>query len=623
MRKQKQKNNLDDRLLTAIYQDETGKVPNLNTIERSRVPRGVIAFVLSIMCLGFLATATWAGFSFIHTFEAETGSKLDVNIQGPERISLGQEMTYFVNWQNLSSAPIASADVHVSFPSEFTPTRIDPLSQQSESLRWNLKEIPVGARGTFTIRGIFTGDLDKQTTLQAIANYHSQKFGDHETVATLQILYADTVVQGEIISSPKVLSGDKVQVQYHIQNTGLVALTNIEMRLYAPKGFIADTSQLKQSEGFVYADIGTVEAGATSSIILSGVYASGSTGDMLWRAEFVTRTVNGVSQILHKTDSHMAVLGGDLSLKLVANGSSMDRSIRYGDLIRLTLGYENTSIEDLKDVNVRVRIDPIFTKSVSSTKLAVIRNGIDWKKSETTPNGVTSTASVFMWDKKVISALGRLAPQQDGTIDIALATLNELVPDIAGFQVTAEASMAGVGSTSIARTVRTEPIKFLFISDVFLSAETRYFSEEGVQLGSGPLPPIVGKSTTYHVLWTISKHIHELQDIHVNASLPRQVTWSTIATSTAGEILFDETSRIVSWTLNRMPEQVNEITAEFDIQLTPTEFDVGRFAQLIGEARFEAMDVDVKEILTIVKPGSGTDLPMDEGAKNKGVVRKQ
>jgi hypothetical protein len=182
--------------------------------------------------------------------------------------------------------------------------------------------------------------------------------------------------------------------------------------------------------------------------------------------------------------------------------------------------------------------------------------------------------------------------------------------------------MRKVGSTVVHRVVRAAPIVLRYSSDVKLSAEARYFSEEGAPLGSGPLPPLVGQTTTYRVEWRAQKRFHELANLKIRATLPSGVAWTGTTIDDAGSLVYDEATRSVTWTLNRMPADVNEQTIRFDLAVTPSEADAGRFAKLVGETRFEATDSVTGELMSQVQPALTTDLETDESASGKGVVRK-
>jgi len=277
-----------------------------------------------------------------------------------------------------------------------------------------------------------------------------------------------------------------------------------------------------------------------------------------------------------------------------------------GNTLHLAVGYENTATEPVQDVSIKVRFEPpIF---------------LDWAHAENTASGTVSGNSIT-WNKKQIGVLERLPPGQEGTIEFSIPVLNNATGTSA-FQVVTEATMKSVGETIVNRTIKSTPITFRFRTDADLTNHARYFSEEGAPLGMGPLPPVVGQTTRYRIEWNLAKTSHELKNLAVTAMLPKRVAWTAKSVVGAGELRYDATTRGVTWSLNRVPGDVKDVSASFDVDLTPGELDAGRFADLLGETRVEFTDADVNEIVSRTKPPLTTDLQNDEGAKSKGVVRK-
>ncbi len=617
MKKHKQINK--DESLYKIFQDDTGAVPDLGKFETHHVSRiGAILFMLCSAVLMVLVTI-FAGYRVLYPADIQS-TELILNILGPEKVLLGSETTYFINWKNTSSHVLSDVNIHVSFPSEFSVTVSDPRVNQKE-LKWNIGYMAIGARGTLTVKGIFTGSLGKQTSIQAIGTYHlNTDTKNLEALSTRVVTYTDTVIQGKINIPEKALSGDKVKISYSVLNTGSVLLKNVEMRFTVPKEFIVDATSSVLNTGEIERtiyrkSIGDLGAGASTTVSISGTYVAGTSGDIDWAAELGTKSDIGIFQTIHVAHAHMIVLSGDLHLNLVVNGSDANRSIAYGDILHFTLGYQNASTEDLRGVVLKLKFD--------STKLPYL----DWNKLETIYEGTTSSISTstlpdIIFDKKKLSVLDRLAPSAEGTIDFSVPAIGTASGSAPGFSVIVEASIAGLGNTKISRVVATAPMHFLFKSDADIFSRARYFAEEGVQLGSGPLPPLYGSSTTYHIEWDVMKHAHEIKDLVVSSILPKNVSWIAKSSTTAGSMTYNETNRRVSWILNRMPESVEEVNAEFDVSLMPTEYDIGRFAVLLGETRFEATDSALNESIVKTKSELNTDLQDDEGAKHKGVVRK-
>lgn len=603
-----------ERSLEAIY-EENGKLPDFAKMETRERP--YLWLIVFGVCTFFamLIAAIWFGFLLFKPFQGFQGDGFRIEIDGPDKISLGEENTYFINWQNRANEPLATAELRVNFPSDFKITSVEPRSLDASQLVFKLGSVPFGGRGSITVRGMFTGALGTKTAVQVVGSYRPASFNsDFEALSTRPLEYADSVLEGRLDVPAKALPGDRIRFTYTVLNRGTSEMKGLETHVRIPEGFIHDaTSTLGQFEGDVLR-VNSIDLapGASTTIALTGTFASGFSGDAILHAETGRVSESGVFLPAQTTETNLSVLAGDLGLKLVVNGMDTDRTLPYGEMQHVSLGYENTSSEELKDVQVKL----IFEPSVTGT------SPVDWSKLEQVSSG-TRIGDTVVWDARSATVFEKMVPQEEGSLEFTVPAIG-ISPSsslMTGFRVHAEAQMT-LGNTSIKRTIRTTPVQFHFRSDAALTSEARFSSEEGAPLGSGPLPPVVGQVTKYRINWNVDKTVHELKNVRVSAELPKRVEWSGVASSTAGEVQYDAEKRVVTWTLNRMPKDVVEESVGFDISFTPSEVDVGRFGQLLGEARLEATDVDIAEPIVSVQPRLSTDLQHDEVAKSKGVVKK-
>lgn len=608
--------------LTTIFRNDRGEMPDLSTLDRRKSSRWIFILVGLGLFIGALLAAAWAGFLLLKPFRGFQGQGLEITIDGPEHVSLGEETTYFINWKNSANEPLATSDIRVSFPSDFSQTSVDP-QPNGDGLAWKIGSVAFGGRGTITVKGMFTGALGTKTAIQAVGTYRPASFNsDFETLSTRSLDYADTVLAGTIVLPQKVMPGDKIKIAYQILNRGLSPIKGLEARISIPAGFVRETTSTSGlDEGVVRLPVGDLIAGASTTVSIVGTFTSGHAGETNVHAETGRIGADGSFQASQKADATFMVLSGDLTVKLVANGSDQDRSVGFGDMMRFAVGFENTAAEPVNEVTITVRFDPITATGTAPLKKGAQPAFIDWAHADISASG-TASGNMILWDRSRLGLLEKLSPQQDGTVDFSLPVIGTASGTTAvGFQAVVEATMKSVGGTVVNRTIKSTPITFRFRSDAGITSEARYFSEEGAPLGTGPLPPVVGQTTRYRIEWTIVKTTHELKNIRVTATLPKRVAWPAKTVLSAGDIAFDETSRVVTWTLNRLPADVNEARADLDIDLTPSDLDAGRFADLLGDTRFEAADADINEQIVKSKLPLTTDLQNDDGAKSKGVVR--
>lgn len=607
-----------EKSLSTIYRDDAGQMPDMTKLEQRRSRWWVAALSAGALFVTVLVAAAWAGFSFFKPYRGFHGQGLSITVEGPERVSLGRDTTFFINYQNISSEPIASADIRVTFPSDFTLAGAEPTPNADGSV-WRLGALPVDGRGTIKLHGTFTGALGTVTAVQVVSNFRPASFNsDFDVISTKVLRYEDSVLQGKLIVPVKVLPGDSVSLVYEIENQGDEAVSGLEARIVLPDGFQrVMTSGTEDLDGQqVRLPIGTLAAGASTTVVVKGAFASGVSGEAHLVAQAGRTTPDGRFLPSQRSETSFTVLAGDLSLKLVVNGVDTDTVIPYGGMLRFGIQYENTASEDLKDVVLRMRFESP-TSTVSKDAAFV-----DWNAFEDSASG-TRKGNVITWDKKQIPALARLSAHDLGTIDVGLRGVPaSMGTSTLGMRAVLEATIASVGDTVVKRVIQAPPILLTYLTDASFQTDVRYFSDEGAPVGTGPLPPVVGQATTYRVGWSVSKKFHELKGIKVTAVLPKIAAWTGNVNVGAGEVTYDDASRTVTWVLNRLPADVGEAYADFDVAITPTEADIGRFAQVVGESRFEATDADLNKPIVQTAAARSTDLQNDDGAKGKGVVRK-
>jgi hypothetical protein len=615
--------------LSAIYETEEGEeTPDMTRIDRQGRSWGAMIFVTFCAFILFLLAAVWIGFAVFKPFRGFQGQGLQLTIDGPQNVSLGQESTYFINYQNAANEPLAAAEFRVNFPTDFHVTSLDP-EPASEVMSWRLGTISTGGRGTVTVRGVFSGALGTKTAIQVVGSYRPASFNsDFETLTTKELAYTESVLSGSLDVPAKALPGDKLVLNYQLANLGVLPQKNLEARVTLPEGFVPDSTSstnVRFEERLLHVTLPELAGGASTTVAVSGSFVSGFSGDASIKAETGQVDSTGNFSATQHAEATIAVLAGDLSLTLVANGSQEDRAVDYSEVLRFALGYENLSPEELKNVSIRVTFEP--TDAATSTATSTKKNPsfpiiVDWSKLDAASSG-THSGNTLTWDKNASGVFEHLLPQGEGTLEFAVPVMgtsaSATVPTM--FQAVAEATMT-LGNTKVVRTIRTRPLVFRLKSDVKPTNDIRYFSEEGAPVGSGPLPPVVGQGTTYRVHWEVAKTVHALKDVKLTAVLPKNVEWVNNATTTAGDLGFDEASRTLTWKLNRMPLEVGEAHADFDLKLTPLDLDVGRFAPVLGEVSFEATDMQINDLILKLLPALTTDLQNDEGAKSKGVVRK-
>ncbi|EKD78897.1 MAG: hypothetical protein ACD_41C00232G0007, partial [uncultured bacterium] len=149
-----------------------------------------------------------------------------------------------------------------------------------------------------------------------------------------------------------------------------------------------------------------------------------------------------------------------------------------------------------------------------------------------------------------------------------------------------------------------------------LSAEGRYFADDLSKLGSGPLPPTVGETTTYVIRWTITAGGGEMSDATVLTTLPDGVSY---VSSGDDKVSFDSETNTVTWSLRKV-EAGTVKTASFSVSVTPTSADVNKLLVLANESVATATDANSSEVVQTQDKKVTSNLVDDPGADDDGIV---
>ncbi|MCX6779105.1 MAG: hypothetical protein NTU97_02650, partial [Candidatus Magasanikbacteria bacterium] len=156
--------------------------------------------------------------------------------------------------------------------------------------------------------------------------------------------------------------------------------------------------------------------------------------------------------------------------------------------------------------------------------------------------------------------------------------------------VFSEALLGGETTTS---NLQSNNLTLILNSDLSLTSQATFKENKN-------LPLQVGKNefdskSTYNITWNLTNNLHELTDLQLTATLPENVDWEKTATATAGDITYDETTKQITWKLNRLPTSFPKVIINFDLGLKFSDQDSGKEMVMLEKTRVEAKDKITEE----------------------------
>lgn len=591
--------------LRAIYEGADGKLPDLSQLSHKDKSKFTSLLIKTIIVLLTLSVIAWSGFFLFTEGLFKNNEALLTEIEGPDKIRSGEQVSYTVRYQNTGDVPIASLDMKLNLPQSFHVTSTIP-SPTNES-EWSIGSLSPKSDGAVIIRGIFLSEVPSNQKVQALFTYKPANFSsEFQEITTKQVEINDSVIKLVLNGPAKALSGDEIEYEIKIQNKGKESIYNLRILPIISNDFSVNVSEPSFETDKNYWSIDTLEPGQFESVSLKGSFTASASAEQLLSAKvgFIKDDIF-LEQAAkeHITD----VLGGSLSFHLILDGSDKDQAVNPNQTLRGSIDFNNKGSETAEDVK--------FTLSIESEKATPI----DWENADFGV-GVLDKQSV-VWSKEEIEILEEFKSGQSDIIDFSIPIKANLdSEDSDTFTLKLIAEVEKIGSITTKRTIEATPIKISINSNASVNAQVVYFTDDGVPIGTGPLPPKIGKTTTYRVFWNVNNSIHALDNVEVSTILPQDVTWRESTDKNIGTLKYNQTTRQVRWTFDKLPINVPGANAWFDISITPSDEDIGKFVKLTNQISFEAIDSKTKDELNQSLDTLSTDLPSDEFAKGKGVV---
>jgi hypothetical protein len=142
-----------------------------------------------------------------------------------------------------------------------------------------------------------------------------------------------------------------------------------------------------------------------------------------------------------------------------------------------------------------------------------------------------------------------------------------------------------------------------------------YNSPQGDQLGSGPLPPVVGLPTNFWVFFK-AEPSGDFESFVMSAKLPKNVDFTESTSLLAGSLNYNPSSRQVIWRVDNLITGGTDYRAGFEVQLNPTADQIGKEAVLLSSIKFQALDSFSG--LKVEKNILGLDTDLEHDTINKG-----
>ncbi len=580
--------------LRSIY-EEDGTLPDMSKLDPKGDPRWAKSFGYFVGILVLGTAVAWLGFRLF--IPSNPGDVVLVKIDAPEHVTAGAKMKIVLHYENNDRSPLALAVLKARLPKEFVPESALPRSDDDTLTSWTLGTLDRGAKGDIEIQGRALGAIGTNAQIQSTLTYKPASFNAEFTSLANRSFVIDTAPIEITFDGPSEASaGQSVVFTVRYKNTSDAALANTQIVFIPGASFSVTKTSKKPLHDTTWA-LPALEPGAVGEMSITGAVTSSAEVATVLPFQVITQ-VKREDIVLAKAAYELTVTQGDLALSIERDDTD---PVRMGDTISGRIIVANNSSVPIGDINIQLTSP----------------NSIDWGMA-TSAVKISSSKGGVAWSGSGVEKLKLLPATERFSIPFTIKA--PATTDLSEVVFSASAKALKRNNTAAILIAKSADFSIAISSHISADGVAMYYDMSGLPVGAGPLPPRVGEETKYRVQWKIKNGSRDLADVTLSALLGENVVFGTKQGVGAGAIIFDADTRTVRWAMSRLPSNVSEVIAQFDVVLTPVTNDQGKTVELLAKGVLTATDPLITDPVNIEIPHLTTDLVRDQKAVGRGVV---
>lgn len=510
-----------------------------------------------------------------------------LDLDAPTDITSGEVEEYRFSYTNDSLVRVGCVQLTVHLPPDTTvagplPTLenagttcvldesdgdLEAPETRHDMLMYKQSDLEAGATEETVVRATTYGASGTQKVMWAELSY----WEEGRTEPTRVSLRRDWQIKGsaftfDIDAQTGITRGQTHAVSFAYINDGQSVLRNAVVRIDVPADFTV-TSSTPASSAIGEWRLGDLEAQGHGIITLYGYFRALPSGKGA-TPTFTARgfsTIAGEETLVEMTRKNADPRASDLSFALEIVEPAERVALLAGEKVKVVVRYRNTGDRTLRDLVLKLEPGAPYVDEASS--------------------------GPFIWDSKSDPALVSVAPGAEGELTSTITIPENITREQLGIDAFPELYVSAKASYRLPdelTPVRIDtPVTHLPISGhLALDGVAAYYTQDGDQIGTGPIPPKVGATTKYRMILSPSVTTSAVNALEVTATLPLNVEWTgRTSVSLGGAIDFLPSTRTVRWRTEQLPAwtgtSLAQAIASFEVALTPTKEDAGRVVTLL------------------------------------------
>ncbi len=604
--------------LAEIYQDENGQTVDVHRLEIKKRSGIVMRTIRGVILISLIATTVWYGYNYIYLPRGNDALAVELSINSDKEVVANQEFYYLITVKNTNNSEITNLQLQANYPENFIYLESEPSPQRNNNF-WSLSSLKARDIFEIKIKGKLIGKKgDSAILLSDLTYIPSNITSEFKKSASFKKNLAESGLDWRIENSNNVILNEENTVSFFYKLQPVSYLTEIFVSISTPENF--DFLTLANNNAAP-----TKESAQAILMVKPGLWKINQLDNE--EKEFpirfkVKNKIDDTQELLIKiglqdenkkdyifaeSKINLSIIQNNLNLNIIINGSRSDQGVDFGQKLNYSLVYSNKGEVEMKDVIIMAVLESDF---------------LDWSTIDDPSNG-QKRGNTISWSKSEIEALSLLEKNNEGTIDFSINVKNYNETDFKkNFQIKSYAQYnVGDKTAEASENTRSNIITNKINTNINLVEQVVYFNQDNIAVGTGPLPPHVGETTSFKVYWSLSNNLHELNDLKIFVDLPSYINWDNKKQTTLGNLAYDETYHRVTWNIGRYPLSAYKSEAEFSISLKPDPQDYNKIIVLLPGTSIEGTDVETNSKITKTTKAKTSKLEDDPIANIDGRIQ--
>lgn len=527
----------------------------------------------------------WGFFKFRQASFSQ--DRVEVSLSGPQEAMSGKSLTYAIKYKNNNRATLKNAVLKINFPKNFIPENNLGFSPEgSSSVVLNLGDIAGKKEGAVEFKGKIFSPKGALIYLKAEINYTPSSLGGQfVSQSQLSVAVQSSPVKLEMSAPQNLANGDAIDYQINYQNDGEKEIARMKVAMEYPEGFVFSKAEPLNSEGNNFWDIGTLVPGQSGKIVVSGKLSGER--NYIRTAKAYIGVMDGEDFVIYDEENTATqIISSPLIIRQAVNGQD-NLNVNLGELLRFEIKFRNDGEIGLRDVIITEKLEG---EALDYASLKLERGG-----------AFDSNSKIITWKASDFSDLEKFDPGQEGSIKFGIKVKNSLPIEKSSDKNFIISSIAKIDSQDVPTPMEANKIISGNRMDMKINSrvtlETAGYYYDSVIENSGPIPPQVGKETTYAIHWKISNAMNDLSEAKVEAVIPTGATVTEIKNPENAVLhyTFNERTNNLVWEIGNMEAGTGMLNSPrevvFQVKINPSPNQIGSPVNLVDETIFSAKDL--------------------------------